>query len=93
MDGGATSALSFRVNNWVAVAARPIDGDPDGTGADGYPTPTLSIGMEASRYVTRDARVPASFTIEMWRLPWFPGPVESTQDRSSRVSRPVLATT
>jgi len=62
-------------------------------GAEGYPTPVASIGIESSKYVTWVPSVAGSLTIEIrpfaW-LPGFPGPVESTQ--ANRRNASTLAT-
>jgi hypothetical protein len=62
-------------------------------GAEGYPTPVASIGIESSKYVTWVPSVAGSLTIEIrpfaW-LPGFPGPVESTH--ANRRNASTLAT-
>ena len=49
IDGGATSALSCRLNAWLAALLRLTVADANGTVAVGYPTCALSIGIEVSR--------------------------------------------
>src|SRR5712691_3085749 len=68
-----------------------MDGDANGAGAEGYPTPTVSIGIESLKYETREASTPALLVMEMRPFAWSPGPEASEQDKWTKATRPVSA--
>jgi hypothetical protein len=77
IDGGRTSAVSFRENGAAAgLAAAPI--------TDAYPIPVSSTGTSKSVSFCLQEIADSSLVMEIWSFAWFPGPDIVSEPQQAR---------